>query len=140
VIASNDPTADLEALIDTKNGEADRYVDVNEDMNVLVDELGTGTFVFGSTNDPIEETDVTFGRFEGLVAEGYTDTVEGDSTDTELVYVFDTPDDVDMGAIEDWYAGNDTSAAFDNYGDLSSSRDGRIVTITGTADTGDLYT
>lgn len=139
-IASNDPTADLEALIDTKNGEADRYVDVNEDMNVLVDELGTGTFVFGSTNDPIEETDVTFGRFEGLVAEGYTDTVDGDSTDTELVYVFDTADDVDMGAIEDWYAGNDTSAAFDDSGDLSSSRDGRIVTITGTVATADLYT
>jgi hypothetical protein len=127
---------DVEAVIDSKNGEADRYVDVNEDMDALVDEIGGGTFAFGSTMDTVEETDAEGAQFEGQVAFGYSDTVDGESTDTEIAVLFDTADDVDMEAIEDYTEGD----VFDNYDDLSSSRDGRIVTITGTVDTVDLYT
>jgi len=125
----------VETVIGTDNGEVDRYAEMNEDMDALVDALGQGTLVIGETMNEIEETDIEAEQFRGQVAVGAAIEINGASADVETVVVFDSEDDIDMDAI-----GNSTeSDAFEDYNDVSSSRSGRTVTITGTTDTENFF-
>lgn len=121
----------VETLIDTNAGDEDRYVDDSEDFKKLTDELGSGTFVSGGTQEEVEETNAENGQFEGAVASGYAFTVNGETSDLKHVYVFSDEGDVDMGDVEDWTDGDD----FDDVDDVSSSQSGRVVTVTGSFDT-----
>jgi hypothetical protein len=124
----------LEVLIDTDNGDEERYTEDNDDMNVVVNEVGSGTFVNGSTADSTDETNVEQGAFGGQVGSGSRITINGDTSDVKSVLVFDSSDDIDMGDIEDY---TDTDR-FDRFDDISTSQSGRAVTITASADTEDV--
>ncbi len=129
-----DPVEIVEALIDAKNGEEDRYVDESEGFKGVSDELGSPTFAFLRTQDPPEETNAENGRFEENVAGGFGATVNGETTNLGTVLVFDSEDDVDMDGVEE-YA--DTEQ-FDEWDDLSTTQAGTAVLIEGQVDTDDL--
>lgn len=133
-VAQNTTARDVvEALIDANAGDEDRYVDDSDDFRRLTDELGSGTFVSGGTQEETEETNSDYGRFEGVVASGTTVTVDGATTDIEVVWVYDAESDVDMDAVENWT----DSDTFDDVDDVSAGNNGRTVTVTGTVDTDD---
>lgn len=46
----------LEAIIETKAGEEDRYIDENDDFNLLTEKLGQATIVAGRTHEEFEGT------------------------------------------------------------------------------------
>jgi hypothetical protein len=128
----------VETIIDTEHGDVDRYVDVNEDMNALVDTLGEGTIVMGSTMDPVEETyfkSSQYHWFEEQVAYGIAIEIDGASADYDIVVVFNSERDVDMDAVGN-LTESDTVDGF--FQDVSTSRTGRIVSISATIDTKDL--
>jgi len=129
-----DPVDIVEALIDTKNGNEDRYVDDSEGFATMTDQFGSPTFAYGSTQEPAEETDAENGQFEGNVAGGLAATVNGGTTDVMYVAVFENEGDVDVGDIQD-YADSDQ---FDDLNDVSTNQNGTAVLITGQVDTDEL--
>lgn len=138
--AEDGPVDGLETLIDTSNGEEDRYVAESEDFATLVDELGGGQFVFGSTHVEAGTDDPENGQFEHQVAVGSQIQVDGETSSRKWVRVFQEADDVDIDDVEDWVDENDgNNEAFDDYDDIAVSQSGRAAVVTGTIDTDDLF-
>lgn len=137
VLTGDNDSDDVRTLIETNNGEVSRYQDESDDMATLLDRLGTGTFVGGTTNDAYteDETDPAAFQFAGQVGFAFTDMVSGETTSTELFMLFETAEDVDMDAVSE-STESDTLA---NYNDVSSTQEGRIAIITGTVPTEELY-
>jgi hypothetical protein len=129
-----DATDYVEAIIGAKNGDEDLYHEGNDDFNELTNKLNDGTFISGGTQDEVEETTAESGRFEGVVATGSSVSVNGETTKTQLVYLFDSSDDIDMGDVEDF---TEDADAFDDYDNVNSSQNGRAAVITADIDTDD---
>lgn len=127
----------LETAVDTYNGEEARYVDENEDFAAVTSQLSGGTFDYATTHEETEETNAENGQFEGAVARGSSESVNGETMDVQAVIVFDDADDIDMGDVEDF---RDDSDTFDDIDDVSLNSSGRSVIITGTMDTDDYGT
>jgi len=132
-----EPRASIEAVIDADQGEEDRYVDVNEDMEVLTDELGNGVVILGSTQAEAEESNVANGTFAGQVAGGQVAEINGDTTTQTYVLVFADSDDVDTGQVEEWTT--TANQTFQMVSDVSVSASGRVVTVTGEGETVDAF-
>ncbi|WP_332898870.1 hypothetical protein [Haladaptatus sp. CMSO5] len=139
--ASEDgPIDGLETLIDTSNGEEDRYMAESEDFATLVDELGGGHFLYAITHEETEIDDPENGQFEHEVARGARIQFDAETSSRKWVRVFEEADDVDLGDVEDWVDENDGSdEAFDDYDDISVSQSGRAAVVTGTIDTDDVF-
>jgi hypothetical protein len=126
----------FETALQETNGEVNDYADSNDDMDTLLDELDSGTFIYGTTTEEIEETDTQSGVFEGQVASGYTDTVDGETTSSKFARIFADEADINMDEVDSF---TDT-ALFDDFENISVTQDGRKVMITGDISTDDLYT
>jgi len=127
----------LETTIDTYNGDEDRYADENEQFATLTSQLDGGAFDYATTHEETEETSAENGEFEGAVARGSSQSVDGETMSAQAVIVFDSADDIDTGDVEDWM---DAEGSFDEIDDLSFSTSGRSVEVTGTMDTDDYGT
>jgi hypothetical protein len=128
---SPDPQDVVETLIDTDAGNEERYGEDNEDMNVVLNRVGSGSIVDGSTQEETEETNAEQGQFEGEVASGRRIRINGETTTNRQVLVFASSDDVNTNDIETWTE-TDT---FDDVDNISISQSGRRITITGETDT-----
>lgn len=124
VFGGGDDAVDMvEAVIDTKNGEEDRYAAVNEAVELLVSTLDVGTFTRG------------FGFGDGdrsRAAQGRSVTVHGSATTIQAVVIYEDADVVDaeeVNAIED--ADDDR----DDIRHLSARKNGRVVTVSWDTDT-----
>lgn len=128
----------VETALDTQNGDEDRYTDENEDFQLLVDELGDGTFVAGRTYEETTETNAAEGNFENEVAAGTSATIDGDTTEVTRIRVFEQADDVDVDAIEEWIDENDNNdETFDDHENIDVTHDGRAAVITSDVPTED---
>jgi len=129
----------VEAVIDAKRGNEDRYGDDSEDMSLLLDRLGGGTFVNGRTMEESDDDNPEGGRFDAMVARGSRTKVNGETAKQKWVVVYDSEDDVDTGDLEDWVDENDGGGdQFDDVSDLSYNQNGRTGIITGTVDTDEI--
>jgi|AntRauTorcE11897_2_1112592.scaffolds.fasta_scaffold09891_3 hypothetical protein len=134
-----DPQDAVEDVIDTENGDEDRYEDDSDDFDEMIDELGDGDIVIGSTMEPADETVDERGQFENQVAEGRVLDVNGDETDGKWVLVFEDEDDVDVDDVEDWVdASQDNGGDFEDWDDVEVSESGRTVVVEAIADTDDI--
>lgn len=120
----------LETVIDTKRGENERYAEARENFETLVDELGDGTFVDGTTREKRESdyADPEDGELAGTVARGKNVTVDSDVTTVTHVRVLSSEDDVDMDAVDEWAEEGFLTEALS---DVSTSQNGRTVVVTG---------
>ena len=133
LLGNANPQDVVETLIDTDDGSEDRYASDNEDMRVVINRVGNGSIVNGSTQEETEETDAENGEFEGQVASGGRIRINGETMRRKQVLVFDSRDDVNTSDIEDWTETDD----FEDVDDISVSQNGRRVAITGETDTDD---
>lgn len=117
----------LERFLDTGAGEVDRLVDENDDANVLTAELDAGHSVRGDVK--LSDDANTFNWLgEKVVAAGSNVEYGSDTAEFQEVVVFETEADVDEEATRSNFEGDD-------YWDVSSSSDGRVVTVTYTRPT-----
>jgi len=125
----------VEELIDTSNGDVDRYQEDSDDMNEVVSNISAGLYTSGRTREEVEETNEDYGQFKGQVASGNSWQVNGETTQFEGVLVFDSESDVDVPDIEDWL----NSDSFSDYDNTSVNENGRVVTVEAEIDTDDLF-
>ncbi|WP_324662436.1 hypothetical protein [Haloarcula sediminis] len=132
----------VEGIIDAGEDGTDRYVDSNDTFSTLTDALNNGVQVsftvraneIGSDNGADEN--IPAGRFEGVVAEGRAESINGETTESQYVFVFDSEGDVNEGDVQEWIEANDTgNGSLANLSDLSVNTNGNTVTVTGTQDT-----
>ncbi|WP_262177973.1 hypothetical protein [Haloarcula laminariae] len=132
----------VEGMIDAGTEGTDRYVDSNDTFSTLTDTLNNGVRVtftvraneIGSDNGADEN--ISAGRFDGVVAQGQADSINGDTTESQYVFVYDSEGDVNEGDIQEWIEANDTgNGSLSNLDDLTVSTDGNTATVTGTRDT-----
>jgi hypothetical protein len=128
-------TETIETVIDTEAGEQERYIDADEDMSELTDELSPGTFSTGGTHEETEETNADLGNFKGEVAAGLSWTIDGQTTETRYVSVFGNSSDIDTESLETWVNGDVTFFG----SDVSISEKGRTVVVTGETDTQEVF-
>ena len=138
VITGDPDSGHARTLIETKNGERPRYTDASGELETLLEPFGTETFVGGTTRDPVtdDEADPESLQFAGQVGYAFGDAVEGETTTTEILVMFETEDDVDMDAISEYTGGE----LFSDHSDITATQAGRMVTVTGETPTDELYT
>lgn len=124
----------VETIIDTKTGDEDRYQNESEDMNTVLNQVGSGDIVFGFTREEVDDTNTDRGQFEGQVGTGVQANFNGDTTNVKYAIVHADSDEVDMDEIEDWVDDSDT---FDDVDNVSTNQNGRTAVITGQIDTDD---
>lgn len=137
--ASDDADEVVEIVIDTSLGEEDRYAEESDDFAELERVLDVGEIAFGLTEEEADDTDVTIGRFENMVARGISWGVSPDVSNMQFVIVFEDEDDIDIEEVEEWIDETDSSGdTFDDVDDISVNQRGRSVEVTGQIDTDDI--
>jgi hypothetical protein len=111
----------VERAIDTKKGDEDRYTEANEDFDLLVSTLDTGTFTRGTG---FEDGD--------RAAQGRSVSVHESTTTVEVVVVYEDADAVDA---EEVTAIEDQDEDRDDIRRLSANKNGRVVTVSWDTDT-----
>lgn len=119
-----------ERFLDAGAGEVDRLVDENDAADALTAELGAGHSVSGRVILS-DDANPFYWLGENVVAEGRSNDYGSDTTEFRQVALFETESDADEEAIRSNFEGDD-------YSDVSSSSDGRVVTVTYTRPTSDL--
>lgn len=120
--AEIDARDEVELLLDTYNEDADRFVDVNDDFDLVRDEVDTDVYVFlnGRTESSVEEADD-----DAVVTTGITAEIDGADTLGTYLLLFKSADAIDLDEVE--------SDAEDNLADTAElgdvSQDDRLVTI-----------
>jgi len=133
----------VEGTIDTGTEGNDRFVDSNDDFSTLVDTLDSGATVsgfvreneVGSDDGPSES--IINARFDGLIAAGSSASINGDTTDIRIAFVYDSEGDVNEGDVQDWVEANDTGSggALTDLNDISVSTDANTATVEGSIET-----
>ncbi|RXK50186.1 hypothetical protein [Halorientalis pallida] len=116
----------IEAIIDAKQGTADRYTDANPDCRTLLSRLGSGAVAGGRTHEEAAFLD-------GVVADGFRWRLDGTTASFTGAFVFESQSAVDTAAVESLVA---ERAVFDPLSSPSVSAAGRTAVVDGTADTG----
>lgn len=130
----------VEGIIDTNAGNEDRYEDESDDCRTLLNQLGSGHWVSGQTQEEGSATEPASGRFRDLVARGITVSFDDEKSEYRNVLVFEDADDIDTNDVEDYVDANEQSGRkFDNANDVSTNTDGRSVIVTATLDTDDTF-
>jgi hypothetical protein len=134
-ISPSDFEAIIRTIVDSKAGSAERYRQ-REDYDRLVEALGTGTFVNGTTTERYEAeySDPEEGELSGTVATGKNVIVDGPDTTIRHVRVLESEDDVDMEAVDEWMENGYLTEKLANK--TSEQRD-RVVIVEGTRRTGE---
>lgn len=125
---SDSPVAQLKSFIDAKRGEVERYTEASDDCARLAAGLGDAHIATGQV-EPENPT------FDGLVARGSAWTPEGETTAFRAPVVFESADSADGDAVGEWVA---DSEFFSLFTETSVETSGRVVTVVGTAPTGDI--
>lgn len=146
--SDGEPSAEVSAIESAKNvidaGEdgSDRATDDSDAFQTLTNELNDGDDVNGRLLGEAvsgDFADAESGRFEGLVAEGTSISINGNTSERQKVLVFDSAGDADEGDIDDWVDATDSHGAqWDHYRDISVNVNDNVGTVTGTIDTYDL--
>jgi hypothetical protein len=125
---ADEPPTNLKAFIDAKRGEVERYTEASDDCARLAAGLGDAHIASGRV-EPENPT------FDGLVARGSAWTAEGETTAFRAPVVFESADSADGDAVGEWVA---DSGFFSLFTETSVEASGRVVTVVGTAPTGDI--
>jgi hypothetical protein len=125
----------VELAIDTKQGTADRYVDENEHFAALTDALGDGVSIRGRTMDEVEESIISQGEFQHMLAGGSDLSINGETAQFQATGVFEEADDIEKEDLEEWI---DSDIAFAEVEDPSIKTNGRIAKIVGTVETSEI--
>lgn len=133
----DDPVDAVEAVVDTREGEEDAYLEDSDAFDELTDELDDGDSVTGVTTEPTTTDDPAAGEFEHQVAQGRSWTVNGDETNGQWVLVFEEEDDVDIDDVEEWVTTSD-DREFEDWDDFEYATNGRTAVVRAVADTDDL--
>lgn len=137
------PAVDVvEGIIDTGTNGDNRFSEDNDDFSALVSAVNNGVSVsyelrddeVGSEDGP--EEDALAGRFDGLIGEAFSLSINGGTTNYQYVYLFGGEGDVNESDVRDYVEANDTgNGTFANLNDISVNTDGRTATVTGKRDT-----
>lgn len=136
--AANDTALDVvETVVEVSNGEAPRYADEVEAMNVLTSTLSNGFGLFAWTHDAVDNDNPEAGSFENSVGAGISGTLNGDTVNVEYVIAYEDSDDVDQGDLEDWVDAQEDNT-FADVDDISYNTSGRAGVISGSMDADDV--
>jgi len=115
----------IEAMIDARNGTADRLAATDDDADALLGAQTDGAVAYGTTN-PTEDNARMFERTgddgSTIVSGGYAVVLDGESPLRRLVVVTDAP-------VEDAAAFGETLSAVGQGSNPTYARDGRVVTV-----------
>ncbi|MFA9414927.1 hypothetical protein [Natrinema sp. HArc-T2] len=121
---------EIELLIDTYNGDADRFADVNDDFGQVQGEVDTDTYVFitGQTDSAAEDADN-----QTVVTTAITADIDGNETTGTYHLLYASEDGVDLDQAE-----SDIESELSEDAELTDiSQDGRLVTAKFTTPTED---
>jgi len=118
----NDAVEVIEAAVNTKKGNEDRYESENEDFDELTSTMSTGTFMNGRTMDTDSDQ----------VAAGASLSVNGSTSTIETVSVFEDADAIDQDQVDQY---EEDAEDADNIENFSTSTNGRVLTISYDVDT-----
>ncbi len=121
-----DKTPVVEAIVDARTGNGDRYVDAVADCERLVETLGSAHLVQGRTHEAGE-------TFAGGVGEGMGYHVGSEQTRVHAGVVF-AEGETDRRLVADWASESDSFLG----GSPTVGADGRVVTATALVATGDV--
>jgi len=138
VALSPSSTQEVAVQLSTPDDEDGGYTDESDDLVSVLDAVGYGTFLFGGTTVPPDQSqaDPATGRFAGRIANAYADTVTGERTRSTFAYRFEDEAAADAADVEAYF----DSGSFHEYENVTIRRDGRNVVVEGAADTDELYT
>lgn len=127
---SNDARGEIEALIDTYNGDADRFVDINDPFERIAAESDTETADQVSLGAPTEEST---GGNQALVAYSQGITLGDSESAVRILELYDDEDAIDTAEFE-------SQVEADEDAELTElSQDGRLLTAELTFPTEQLY-
>jgi len=127
------PPSTVDRIVETHEGERERYADANADIAALLDAQGDAMGVSGRARpEPVDEQQSApeSGSFVGLVASGSAVEVSGDVLRLNQVSVLDSPDDIDREAIANFVEQLTTTddGIFD-YDHVETTVDDRVVQV-----------
>jgi hypothetical protein len=123
---TTDKTPVVEAIVDARTGNADRYVDAVPDCRRLLDSIGSAHVLEGRTHGTGE-------TFEQGLGEGMGYHVADSETRVRAAALF-AEGKTDRAALADWAGDTDAFVG----GEPTLRTDGRAVTATATVSTGDV--
>ncbi|MFD1563706.1 hypothetical protein ACFR99_09115 [Haloarchaeobius amylolyticus] len=121
---------EIELLIDTYNGDADRFADVNDDFDQVQGEVDTDDFVFitGQTESATEDA-----ADDTVVTTAITAEIDGEDTNGTYLLLYASEDGIDLDEAE-----SDIESELSEEAELNDvSQDGRLVTAEFTTPTED---
>lgn len=116
------PREELELLIDTHNGDADRFVDVNDDFQRMSDEIGAKQYLSVSSRTESSAEDAAD---DSVVASGTSAEIDGAETLGRYVLLYKNEDGIDLEKIESEF--EETKQEGVELNDIS--RSGRMVIL-----------
>jgi hypothetical protein len=128
----------VETMIDANQGNADRYYGQSEYAQLLIDQLGEATVIMGAQFDlgTIVRDQISDERartlVDGLYAAGIAGTLNGETTDNEIILAYDEETEVPVDTARDLVdeAREQSPRAFENVEDVTVSGSDRTLTIT----------
>ncbi|WP_415378770.1 hypothetical protein [Halosimplex sp. TS25] len=121
-----DKTPVVEAIVDARTGNSERYVDAVADCDRLVETLGSAHLLQGRTHEAGE-------TFAGGVGEGMGYHVESEQTRVHAAVAF-AEEETDRSLVADWASESDAFLG----GSPTVRSDGRVVTATALVATGEV--
>lgn len=126
----------VEAIVDAGTGASDRITDVHDGARATAARVRDAHHVGLRIEDPTASTDLDRSRFEGQVASGMDAQVAGDAMTLRMVVTFVSRGAREAAPIDRWI---DDTRQDERVDDLSTSIDGRFVTVSVTMPTSALY-
>ncbi|WP_424018108.1 hypothetical protein ACOZ4N_19890 [Halorientalis pallida] len=120
----------IETIVDTKAGDGNRYAENDEDYSALDEHVyDDAVVVIGGTGELIA---FFAGDIDNVVGWGISGRIDGGSQYIKSAHVFGSESDANVDAVDQWASDSDL---FADATDLSTSQDGRVVTVEGTGET-----
>lgn len=126
-----------EGIIDTGSDGDSRLVDSDDTFSTLTDTLNNGVRVdFELLEDAIGSDDggnenIPTADFDGLVASGRADQINGGTTKKQWVYVYDSEGDVNESDVNEWVEANNTGdGLLAKHDNINVNTDGNTATVT----------
>lgn len=134
-LTNDDGLGAAKKLIDSKQGNAERYVDSSDAINTITDSLDTDhNFRFEDFKE-ITTTRSSLGTFKGSTGRGYSTTIEDEQLSAKYVEKFVEGSEVKQEDIQTYTSEDDL---FENANNLEISVEGSRLIIDWTADLGTL--
>lgn len=128
----SDPVERVRLLLDTANGDVDRYVTAVAPMGALTERLADGTIVQWQPARVLPDGDPAVERFPDLVGIGTWASYGSGAIDVRYAIAVGDEPDLDSDSLEAFYEDHaDDDGRFAAWTDVSVSRTGRIGVIAG---------